>query len=169
VRDLQHSDLIAALSYDPDTGAFVWNTRPYLPACWNTRYAGTRAGANSRGYVVIGLFGKLYEAHRLAWFYVTGKMPSGIIDHADRDKGNNRFLNLRECNRRENAVNSGRPSHNTSQFKGITYRKDCRKWQAQIKNHGRTIYLGVFETKESAHTAYCAAGRAMGGEFFCPS
>ena len=74
------AELRAALHYDPLTGIFTWRERHDCNAWWNTQFAGKRAGcianrANGRSYRVIGLFGKLYQAHQLAWLYMTDTFP----------------------------------------------------------------------------------------------
>ncbi|MFW4291481.1 HNH endonuclease [Salmonella enterica subsp. enterica serovar Paratyphi C] len=46
------------------------------------------------GYIRIYINKKWYLAHRLAWLYVTGKWPINVIDHINRNKADNRFINL---------------------------------------------------------------------------
>ena len=48
------------------------------------------------GYLVYNILGKQYKVHRLVWLLETGKWPSGVIDHIDGIKDNNRFSNLRD-------------------------------------------------------------------------
>ena len=78
------------LSYDPDTGLFRWSKNK------GSKDAGELAGCVSpKGYILIGIDGCLYLAHRLAWLYVHGEFPEKDIDHRDQDKSNNRICNLR--------------------------------------------------------------------------
>jgi len=55
--------------------------------------------------MLIGLLGKRYYAHRLAWLYVYGVWPDGDTDHINRNKHDNRIANLRSCSRSENMLN----------------------------------------------------------------
>lgn len=64
--------LRSLLRYDPDTGTFVWAARTS-----NRIKIGDVAGRpHNRGYVAIGVDGRVYLAHRLAWLWVTGNWPA---------------------------------------------------------------------------------------------
>lgn len=65
MEHIKHERLCELLHYCPETGIFTWKvTRKGLAK------AGTVAGStNGRGYRQISVDGKLYLAHRLAWFY----------------------------------------------------------------------------------------------------
>jgi len=52
-----------------------------------------------------------------------------------------------------------------SGFKGVTWRKNRRKWLAMIKVDGRQTYVGMFPTAEDAAYAYDDAARKYHGEF----
>jgi len=94
-KTITHSDLIALLEYDPDTGVFRWKVG---------RYIGRTAGWTNQktGRLLIGVKGKLYYANRLAWFYMTGEWPESDVDHIDEDKTNNAFANLQLLTRTDN-------------------------------------------------------------------
>jgi hypothetical protein len=141
------------LHYDPATGHFTWKvSRSGVKHCNGS--AGTQ---NASGYVVIGIDGFIYPAHRLAWLYVYGEWPKHQIDHINRCKYDNRIANLRDATPSENLHNTGINSSNTSGLKGVSFHKKSRKWQAFIRNNGRNQYLGVFDTPENASKAYLAA------------
>lgn len=92
--------------------------------------------------------------------------PAGMqADHIDGDGLNNRRSNLRLATPSENARNQRRSRDNTSGFKGVWWHKGRRKWQAQIMAGGRQQYLGLFNTAEAAHAAYCEAAKSLHGEF----
>lgn len=89
---LTQEQLKSALYYRADTGIFTWaksgkGIRPGKPVGW----------VDPEGYLRITVCGQWYYAHRLAWFYETGKWPSDTIDHANRIRTDNRFSNLREA------------------------------------------------------------------------
>jgi hypothetical protein len=80
------------LDYNPDTGEFRWRA-----SCGNHMREGKLAGSirRSDGYVAIGYNRTLYQAHRLAWLYVTGEWPLEQVYHANGNRSDNRFANLR--------------------------------------------------------------------------
>lgn len=86
-------------------------------------------------------------------------------DHADSNGLNNQRSNLRACTHGENMRNSRRPISNTSGYKGVCFHKLKGKWQAQIRFGGTPKFLGLFDSKEAAYTAYCEAARELHGEF----
>lgn len=143
---MAESDLTAArlrdlLHYDPKTGNFVWRVkhgRKVVP--------GKTAGCleSTRGYVVIRIDGKGYKAHRLAFLYQTGEMPTAQIDHRDGVKTNNSWDNLRPATVAENGRNRRPGDGNTSGVCGVLWRADKSKWRATIKKHGCLQHLGYF-------------------------
>ncbi len=155
--ELTQERLRAALDYDPLTGVFLWRTNRRGHA-----KAGNVAGTPSKGYVSIKLSQKRYYAHRLAWFWMTGKWPAEEIDHRDLDRGNNRWANLREATARQNKGNL-RPR--TGGLKGVRYEPRGSAWVARIKDHGRNLHLGTFRTATEADAAYRAAAAEIFGEF----
>jgi len=149
------------LHYDRATGVFTWRVRASSRAA-----AGDRAGfSREDGYRLIGIDGRIYLEHRLAWLYVTGEWPVNDVDHRDRDPSNNKWRNLRAATHSQNHFNRAKPANNTSGYKGVVWHKKCQMWQAQIKREGRNHYLGQFRSPEAAHQAYVAASRCLHGEF----
>jgi hypothetical protein len=156
-----HAKLKEALHYDPSSGIFTWRITLSPRAM-----AGSETGKKlSKGYLFVGVFGKIFRAHRLAWFYMTGDWPSHHIDHINGIRSDNRWSNLRLATRSQNACNTGLRANNRSGFKGVSWSNRSRRWAAHIRIHGKSKHIGLFETAEEAHLAYCKAADTLFGEF----
>jgi hypothetical protein len=88
-----------------------------------------------------------------------------FVDHIDGNPLNNRRKNLRIATLTQNNQNVGIRPNNTSGFKGVHFHKLAKKYVASIRNQGKSIHLGFFDTPESAHEAYCQAAIRFHGEF----
>ena len=145
------------LHYEPSTGVFTWKiTR-------NSRLKpGDVAGSvRPNGYINLGVAGKLYLAHRLAWLYVYGVWPERMIDHINRNKSDNRIANLRDVTRAQNCQNTLKLSTNTSGFKGVGFDKAKGKWEAKIWYEGRKKWIGYFPDAQLAAKAYAQAAAQL--------
>lgn len=156
MADIEHAELRRIIHYEPVTGIFRW-----LVAINKKAVVGRSVGGVNKvlGYIVLGVDGKRYYAHRLAWFYMTGEWPE-MVDHRDGDGLNNKWENLRLASKRENAINSKRSAKNKSGFKGVSWHVGGKKWQA----HCGPIYIGLFDTPEMAHAAYLEEAKKTGFE-----
>jgi hypothetical protein len=155
--NLTRAQLIEKLDYDPGTGIFTWKTG------WK---AGTPAGTPcSLGYISIGI-GKRngFKAHRLAWLYVHGCWPAGLIDHIDGNSQNNRIANLREATSSDNSVNFHTPRFNKTGFRGVVALNG--KFSSVPRFRGQRFYLGTFDTAAEAHAAYMRFRANKDGAFF---
>jgi hypothetical protein len=91
---------------------------------------------------------------------MTGSWPTNDIDHLNGIPSDNRFCNLRDVPRRVNNENHRKAKRtNKTGLLGVDFRPSINKWAAQIQVNGAKIYLGVFDTPESAHDAYLSAKR----------
>lgn len=108
---------------------------------------------NDQGYPKLTKHGNM----RLSRF-VMQALPGQVIDHINRDKLDNRRINLRFVTVAENAWNviEADPRSSTG-FRGVTLHEETGKWRARICRHGNNRSLGLFDTPEEAHAAYCAA------------
>lgn len=139
-------DVQAVLHYDPETGIFV-NKVDRNPRALKNAIAGY---TNTIGYTVVQINGRKLHAHRLAWLYMTGKWPNCEIDHINRNRSDNRFVNLRQATSTQNKHNTTHRINNTSGHRGVTWHKQRGKWQAQISVAGVHRYLGLFDTVDEA-------------------
>lgn len=143
---------MTGLAYNPLTGIFTRN--------------GIVAGTvNAQGYVQIKIDNHLYLAQRLAWWIITGEWPENDIDHKNRNKQDNRFINLREATDPENQRNRGRQKNNKSGFKGVSWNTGRKAWLAMIHDGTRNKNLGYFASRENAAIAYDVAALKYHGEF----
>jgi hypothetical protein len=147
------------LDYDPETGLFTWRGANTGKGCKTTR-AGKGAGhINAQGYVTIGVGGRNYPAHRLAFLWMTGSCPSEV-DHRNQIKADNSWRNLREATRGQNIVNcTKRRKHDLP--RGVRPRNNSPRFQAMIG--GR--HLGMYDTPGEAHAAYRVEAHRLYGEF----
>lgn len=149
------------LDYDPVTGIFTWKV-DRGGGCRKGEVAGTLLPS---GYVVIGLDRKQYAAARIAWMWMTGVEPDGLVDHRDLDRSNNRWWNLRLATYSQNKANGSLYSNNSSGVSGVQWYRPLRKWLARIGTTGNQIHLGYFNSKEEAIIARRAATLMHHGEF----
>ena len=95
---------------------------------------------------------------------MTGEWPSTKIDHRDGDPLNNRWANLRCATDAENSQNRKVMRDNALGIKGVR-RHRYGRFAAQITVGKKQLYLGLFDTAEEAHAAYCKASAEFHGEF----
>ena len=87
--------------------------------------------------------------------FLLGPAPKGLEwDHKDRNKLNNRKLNLRSVTRRIQRLNENLRSDNTSGMRGIHRNGDW--WRATLTTETNYYYLGQYKTKEEAFNARLA-------------
>ena len=106
----------------------------------------------TKGYVVIRdtkLFQGYLSAHHYAYYCVYGNVDFEMLDHINRDKTDNRIINLRISNTQKNSFNTN--------AKGYYLDKATNRWRAHIQVDGKKRHLGRFHTKEKARIAYLEA------------
>lgn len=138
------------VSYDPETGKFVWRWREGPDkGHFNAGHAGKECGCHDvYGYLIITVrFNKkpvTLKAHRLAWLITYGEMPKGEIDHIDGNEGNNRIANLRDVPASINMRNQRMMKSNKSGITGVSFDKRSGKWRANAKADDKNHHLGSF-------------------------
>lgn len=159
---LTQERLKTLVSYDPETGVFSnLVARPNLPF-------GAHVGwASGNGYRSASIDGVTYRLNRLAWLYMTGEWPPEgyMVDHANRDRTDDRWANLRLANPSQNSANAQLSKRNSSGHKGIYWYARHGKWNAQIRVNRRLLSLGYFNTIDAAVSARKAAEQRYFGEF----
>lgn len=161
---ITHKEVIELIAYDRITGSFTWK----IDASSHRR-AGSSAGYYHNGYLLIKIKGVLYQAHRIAWFYVTGFWPANTIDHRDRNRSNNAFDNLREATMLDQSANKSKRK-SKSGFRGVykigNNNRISKQWAARIQYNGKVRYLGYFDNPEDAAKVRDLEARKIFGEFY---
>lgn len=147
------------VSYNPDTGKFVWRWREGPDkGHFNAGHAGKECGClDVYGYLIITVrFNKratTLKAHRLAWLITYGELPKGEIDHIDGNEGNNKISNLRDVPASINMRNQRMMKNNKSGITGVSLDKRTGKWAANAKSNDKNHYLGRFSDINDAAKA----------------
>ncbi len=152
--ELDQTYLRHLLHYDPLTGVWTWMNP--LPRSRVKR--GDIAGTMSDGRRRLRIASGYYYSHRLAWLYMTGGWPKDEIDHINRVIGDDRWENLREADRSQNAFNRTWAEQN-GDMRGIGCHGN--KYRVDI---GAT-YFGLFETLEEAKAVRDKALKDKAGQF----
>lgn len=145
------------LHYDPESGVFTYLVKTSIRVRAG-QVAGTRN--NRSGYVTISIDYRRYYGHRLAWLYMTGEWPTEQVDHRNTIRSDNRWTNLRKATNQFNNENRRR-AHRDSATGVLGVARHGNKFKARIFVEGKERHLGMFETKEAAHSAYVAAKRVL--------
>ncbi len=96
---------------------------------------------------------RMVRMHRI----IVGASPGEDVDHENHDTLDNRRRNIRRCTRAQNQANSRKMRGTSSRFKGVSWHKGMRKWQAGIARNGKSRHLGYFDDEHDAGRAYNAA------------
>ena len=137
---LSRDDVLALLSYDPETGVFTRKTIPDdhfadvgTSRMYNARFAGEIAGYECpKGYRLCTLSGGTHRLHRLAFLVMTGEWPPEEIDHINGDPGDNRWNNLRAVTTAVNSRNQHLQVNNRTGLPGVHWDATYNRWIVQI-------------------------------------
>jgi hypothetical protein len=143
------------LHYDPERGTFIRKA-----ASGGTK-VGDVAGTINRtlGYIFVGVDGKSYLAHRLAWLHFHGVWPQ-VVDHINGRRTDNRIANLRNVDATHNTQNRrAASSRNKSGVLGVCW--DRGRWVAHIMVNRKRKNLGRYHTVDEAQNAYLTAKRQL--------
>ena len=83
--------------------------------------------------------------------YVFDEIEDGmVVDHINKNKLDNRRINLRICSHVNNSRNSIIGKSNSSGVIGVCFNKDKNKWKSYLNVNGKQIHLGYFESFDDA-------------------
>ena len=132
-----------------------------------------------KGYKVLRINGKDQKQHRILWeVYHNRKIPTGnglSIDHINQIKNDNRIDNIHLATNQEQEQNKPCKKGGSSTYKGVSWHKATKKWQAHIRHpiekdkngHGKLIRLGCFVIEEDARDVYIKRAREYNEKFGC--
>jgi len=113
---------------------------------------------DGHGYLGVALLKngkqKTFKIHVLVAMAFLGHVPDGheiVVDHINNIKTDNRLINLRLTNNRENC---SKDTKGTNNFTGVFWSKDRNKWRASIYFNDRRVHLGYFDSEIDAANAY---------------
>lgn len=101
--------------------------------------------------------------HRL----IMGATKGVEVDHINGNKLDNRKSNLRLCSTDENRLNrrSYKTKVGSSKFKGVSFKKQSKKFVAQIQYEGAKVHIGYFTDETEAARAYNLKAAELFGKF----
>lgn len=167
--NLTQEELIEQVEYNPNTGQFI-RIKSYFK-----NKIGTIANFYHKesGYYRIKINGVGYQAHILAWVYMTGKFPENEIDHIDMNRSNNKWENLREATSSQNLMNRKIRPNNKTGYVGVSYKQFTTDgyayhfpYTAKCTSQGVSYYLGTYKTAKEASDVYEKFAKDKFGEFY---
>lgn len=92
--------------------------------------------------------------------------PEGVnVDHMNNDPLDNRKSNLRLCSQMDNSKNQKLSIKNTSGYKGVSYDKRVKKYEAYVKSDYKRYQVGYFDDPREAAIARDKKALELHGEF----
>jgi hypothetical protein len=170
------SEYAKRVSYDPETGHITLlksRHQPYAVGRRMGRPIVTKPGTEPYRYVTIACQSDSFIMleHRFIWFLMTGKMPELSIDHINRNREDNRWVNLRLATSSQQRANqsprSRKRTNSGAKYRGVS---QCgQKFRTHIHFNGKSQSLGSYETEEEAAYVYdLAAIDHFGLKFYTP-
>lgn len=88
-----------------------------------------------------------------------------FVDHKNGNGLDNRKTNLRICRSGQNVSNSKLWKTNHSGYRGVSWKKDRKKWAVEITHNWKQITLGDFTSRHVAALVYDLWALDLRGEF----
>jgi hypothetical protein len=152
--ELTQERLKEVLNYNHCTGEFSPR---------NGVHRGRSIGSLDQGYIRITVDNRAYRAHRLAFLYMMGSFPEGLIDHKNGLRSDNKWLNLRECTHTQNRLNVKRQKK--TGYKNVHWDKKTKCWLVKLQKNKRVEYFGYYKDEELAGLVAQEARNKYHGEF----
>lgn len=149
---MDYAEASAFFSYDPTTGELRRIARNHKAG-----KLGLVTSKDSKGYLVVVHKGRAYKGHRVAWLLATGEIPEGIVDHKNRDRADNRWVNLRLVSAAGNSQNCKVRADSASGVTGVVFLEHCKRWYSYLNLGGRRLNLGYYSSVDQAISARKAA------------
>lgn len=132
---------------DFQAGTLTWKERPIshfisspVAGAWNTKYANTIAGSDSKeGYKIITFNNDYFKQHRVIYALYHNDPNPPSIDHFDGDKSNNNVSNLRPVTGNLNHRNTAKNSKNSSGITGVCLLTQRIRWVVRIDSDEKRI------------------------------
>ena len=119
-----------------------------------------KTGITYRGYEKVGLAlpgesQKTHNVHVLIALTFLGSRPPGmIISHTDHNQLNNHGSNLKYITQSQNVNDSNKKRKMTSNYPGVSKRKNDNKYTSEKWIYGQKIIFGRFDKEIDAANAY---------------
>lgn len=172
IPKIDHATLLSLLIYDPGSGVFTWRPRAGRNV-FNSRFAAREAGTDTnvanpggkmRVYRRITIFRKLYYAHQLAFFYMTGEWSS-LLDHQDTNGLNNAWINIRPATRSQNASNQNLRLDSASGYKGVSWDAKAQRYKIRARVNHTSAFLGYCDDPYEGSLVYLDYVTRNAGEY----
>ena len=90
-----------------------------------------------------------------------------LFDHINRNPLYNSKSNLRESTSQQNCMNRSKAKYSSSNFKGVYWDSQKKRWRASITINKKIVHLGHYHGEHIAALAYDLRAQKAFGEFAC--
>lgn len=137
--------LLDKFTYNPDTGK-LYHNKSYS----NFIKAGDEVGyLRKDGYLQCKVNSKAFLVHRVCYYMHTGEQPV-YIDHLNRDRADNRFVNFSSGTHHEDMKNKSDYSNNETGERLISWHKRDKVYEVKVRVNGVQHYIGRNKTLSGA-------------------